>query len=307
MRHNLYMRPFRIFLLCLALDSPAFAQPLVMTTSPVLQDLVRQIGGANFRVECLVPPGTRPPEFEPALEDGRRLREARLMVVNGADYEPWLEDLLKLSGYDGQIITATQGLPLLDLEGHWHEAGDDGLVDAGQSELDPYAWHDPKNVVRYVENIRAALTSLMPARAGDFRDRAASYTRELQALNDDAVKQFGAVPRDRLRLVTPLQCFHYLAAAYGLQIVPVPGLASGQDLRPAVLERMVVGIHQLHVPVVFFESTANPRTLKRISDETGTMTITSLYTDGLGPAGSPAGTCLGMLRANIDTLVRALK
>jgi zinc/manganese transport system substrate-binding protein len=89
--------------------------------------------------------------------------------------------------------------------------------------------------------------------------------------------------------------------------VPIPGLASGQELRPAVLERLVTGITQLHVPAVFFESTANAKTVKRITDETRTRVITTLLTDDLGPAGTPAATYLGMIRANVDTLVGALK
>jgi ABC-type Zn uptake system ZnuABC Zn-binding protein ZnuA len=147
----------------------------------------------------------------------------------------------------------------------------------------------------------------MPARVGEFRNRAEACIRELQALHAYAVERLGAIPPARRRLATSLDNFQYLAAAYGLKIVRIPGLASGQELRPAVLERMLTGIYQLHVPAVFFEATANPRTLKRISDETGTKTITSLCPEALGPAGSPTGTCLGMLRANIETIARALK
>jgi len=301
------MRPIRLFLLALALGVPALAQPLVLTSNPILQDLVRQVGGDNFRVECLVPPGTRSPDFEPTPADGQRLRDAALLVVNGAGYEPWLGGVLKQSNYDAPVSIASQGLALLDYDGNWLEPGEDGMVNASPTDLDPYAWHDPRNVVHYVENIRGALTSLMPARVGEFRNRAAAYIRQLQALHTYALEQLGAIPPARRRLVTPMNNFQYLAAAYGLKIVPIPGLASGQELRPAVLEHMVNGIAQLHVPAVFFEATANPRTLKRISDETGTKTIASLYPEGLGPPGSPAASCLGMLRANIDTIARALK
>ena len=301
------MSLFRPLLLCLALAVPIAAQPLVVTTSPVLQDLVQQIGGDSVRVECLLPAGIRAPDFEPTPESAHRLGAAQLFVVNGAGYEPWLEDLLKQSSYDGPVLVATQGLALLGLDGQWHEPTDDAPVNSAQGDLDPYAWHDPQNVVHYVANINGALTSLLPARAGAFRIRAAAYTRELQALQAYAQAQLGSIPRDRRRLATSLQAFRYFAATYGLQIVPIPGLAAGQELRPAVLEHMLTGIARLHVPAVFFESTANARTVKRIADETQTKVVTTLYTDGLGAAGSPAATYLGMFRANVDTIVQALK
>ncbi|HWA09382.1 MAG TPA: metal ABC transporter substrate-binding protein [Opitutaceae bacterium] len=281
------------------------AQPLVLTSSPILLDLVQQVGADSVRAECLVPAGTRSPDFEPTPEAARRLAEAQLLVVNGAGYEPWLNDLLKQSGYEGPVIVATQGLALLDADGQWHEPADETA--ASQVDLDPYAWQDPQNLVRYVGNIGGALTSLLPARAGAFQIRIAALGRELRSLQDYARSQFAALPRDRRRMATSLTAFNYLAAAYGLQIVPIPGLASGQELRPAVLEHMLVGITQLHVPAVFFESTANVRTVKRIADETRTKVITTLRSDDLGPAGSPTATCIGMLRANIDAIISALK
>jgi ABC-type Zn uptake system ZnuABC Zn-binding protein ZnuA len=301
--------PLRLFLLAFALTAPALAQPLVLVTSSVLQDLVQQVGGDAIRVERLVPAGARSPEFEPSLDDLRRLEEAQCLVVNGAGFEPWLANALRQSNYERPVIIATEGMPLLDLEGRWHEPSDETTADFGQGLFDPYAWHDPQNAVRYVANINGGLASLIPARTGAFAIRAAAYTKELQALQAYARAQFASLPQgqDHRRLATSLQNFNYLAATYGLKIVPIPGLASGQELRPAILERLLTGITQLHVPAVFFESTANPKTVKRIADETRTKVITNLCTDDLGPAGTSTATYLGMIRANVDTIVGALK
>jgi zinc/manganese transport system substrate-binding protein len=296
----------RLFLFFLALVVPAAAQPLVLTTSPVLQDLVRQVGGASVRVECLVPAGTSGPDFEPTPETARRLHEAGMLVVNGSGNEPWLDELLQRSDYAGAVVVATEGLPLLDLDGQWH-AADSPVAAIDQDDFDPYAWHDPRNVIRYVENIRAGLARLLPTREGEYRIRTNSYTGELQNLHAYAVEQFGSIPADRRRLVTSLASLHYFAAAYGLRIVRIPGLASGQELRPGILGKLVDTITRLRAPAVFFEPTANARTIKRIADATKARIITSLYTDGLGPAGSAAGTYLGMFRANVDTIVVALK
>jgi zinc/manganese transport system substrate-binding protein len=47
--------------------------------------------------------------------------------------------------------------------------------------------------------------------------------------------------------------------------------------------------------------------VKRIVDETHSKVVTTLFTDDLGPAGTPTATYLGMIRANVDTIVGALK
>jgi ABC-type Zn uptake system ZnuABC Zn-binding protein ZnuA len=301
-------RPLRLLLLVCLLAVPAAAQqPLVLVTSSVLQDLVQQVGGDAIRVERLVPAGVRTPDFEPNIDSIRRLEEAQCLVINGAGYEPWIADCVRQANYEGAIIIATQGVALLDLEGRWHEASDETTADLGQGLFDAYAWHDPDNATRYVANINGGLASLIPARAGAFGIRAAAYTKELQALQAYAKAQFATLPRDHRRFATSLQNFNYLAAGYGLQILPIPGLASGQELRPPILERLVTGITQLHVPAVFFENTANAKTVKRIVDETHSKVVTTLFTDDLGPAGTPTATYLGMIRANVDTIVGALK
>lgn len=304
------LRPFRLLLLVCLLAFPAAAQqPLVLVTTAVLQDFVQQVGGDAIRVERLVPAGTRTPDFEPNLDNIRRLEEAQCLVINGAGFEPWLADCIRQANYEGAVIIATQDMSLLDLEGRWHGASDETTADFGQGLFDPYAWHNPENAIRYVANINGGLASLIPARAGAFGIRAAAYTKELQALQAYARAQFATLPHDpdSHRLATSLQSFNYLAAAYGLKIVPVPGLASGQELRAPILERLVTGISQLHVPAVFFESTANPKMVRRIADETGAKVITTLLTDDLGPAGTTGATYLGMIHVNVDTIVRALK
>lgn len=301
--------PLRCLLFVFSLAIPAAAQPVVLVTTSILQDFVQQVGGDAIRVERLVPAGVRTPDFEPTIDNIRQLEEAQCLVINGAGFEPWLADALRQANYERPIIIATEGIALLDLEGRWHGASDETSADFGQGLFDSYAWHDPQNAIRYVANINGGLASLIPARAGAFGIRAASYTKELQALQAYARVQFATIPpgQENRRFATSLQNFNYLANGYGLKVVPIPGLASGQELRPPILERLVTGITQLHVPAVFFESTANPKMVKRIADETHSKVITTLLTDDLGPAGTPNATYLGMVRTNVDTIVGALK
>jgi ABC-type Zn uptake system ZnuABC Zn-binding protein ZnuA len=134
-----------------------------------------------------------------------------------------------------------------------------------------------------------------------------AFQAELSAAHAEAQARIATIPAARRRLVTPHDTFRYFARAYGLQVVNIPGLASGQEPRPAALERLIDMIHQLRVPAVFFESTANARTLRTITGETSTKTVTTLVAEGLGPEGSPTGTYLGMFRANVDAIVAALK
>jgi len=297
----------RFLPLMLALAVPATAQPLVVTTNPVLQDLVRQIGGADVRVECLLPDGANPAEYEPTPANVRQLAGAGLLVANGAGYEPWLDDLVRKAGYAGLQTNVSDGVALLDIDGRLHDPTDETASNLDQFILEPHAWLDPRNVMHYVAGIRDNLAELIPTRLHDFANRTTAYLGELRAVHAYAQAQLGAVPREHRRLATSLPAFRYLALAYDLTYVPIPGLGSGQELTPTIEARLAERVAQLKVPAVFFESTSHPRALRHITDATGVKTITTLYADGLGPAGSPAATYLGMFRANIDTVARALK
>lgn len=56
---------FFFFLSLWFLFAPAFAQIPVAATTPILADLVREVGGSRVRVVGVVPPGGDPHTFKP--------------------------------------------------------------------------------------------------------------------------------------------------------------------------------------------------------------------------------------------------
>lgn len=303
--------PILLFSLA-ALALASHAQPVVMTTNTILQDLVRQVAGDRVDARCLLPVGVDPHSFEPSPADVRRLAQAQLVVVNGVDFEPWLDKLVFNSGYNGPTVVASEGVPLLDSEGHVHDPAseDDDPATGDPHEhgtLDPHAWHDPRNLIRYTRNVALALTDLLPEHAAEIEAAAAAYIAKLEALHRYAAAEFAKLPNARRRLVTAHDALRYLGHAYDLQITPIAGLAPGQEPNPRALARLIDSIRAHNVPAVFFESTSSPKALRLIADEAGVNTVTSLYTDSLGPAGSPGATYLGLFRHNVDTIVEALR
>ena len=49
------------------------------------------------------------------------------------------------------------------------------------------------------------------------------------------------------------------------------------------------------------------RVVELLADEAGVVVPPSLYTDSVGPAGSPVDTYRGMMRHNADTIAAALR
>lgn len=299
-----------VAILALALSARA-AEPLVVAANPVLADIVRQVAGPTVEVEVLLPEDALSREFEPTEEIAKKLNNAALFVVNGAGYEPWLEQLLKQASYTGPVLDASENVPLYDQSGALHQpnAEDDpkkNLFEA--TDFDPFAWHDPRNVVLYAESVARALATFLPAEKLKVVDaNLATFTTDLRAAHLAAQEKLAAIPAAKRRLVTPYDAFRYFSTTYSLPVSSIPGLASGVEPRPAALERLLTMITQLRATAVFLEKGANPRTLQRITAETGAKTVTTLVAEGLGPVGSPTGTYLGMFRANVEAIVTALK
>ena len=69
---------------------------------------------------------------------------------------------------------------------------------------------------------------------------------------------------------------------------------------------LIAEIQAAGVPAIFAENVANPDLMDAIAAEAGVKLAPPLYTDALGPEGSPGETYVGMMRSNVATIVQAL-
>ena len=99
--------------------------------------------------------------------------------------------------------------------------------------------------------------------------------------------------------------FPYFARHYGFELVGVIVENVGQEPSAAELATLVDTVKAAHVKAVFSEAQFNPKLSKTLAQEAGiTQVVTTLYNDALGPA--PADTYLGLMRWNVDEIVKAL-
>lgn len=298
------MRLFRLLSSFFLIGSLGAAKPRVVTTHTVLSDLVSVIAADRVEVHCLLPVNLDPHSYDPKPADIRLLAHADLVVINGLGLEPWAEKAVATSGFVGPVINASSTVSPLLLATNEIEAGSQAYP---ADHYDPHAWHDPKNAMRYVAVIRDGLIQAVPAEAEVFRGNAARYLAEIEAADHDAGARFAALPSDHRKLVTSHDSLRYLAKAYDLTIVPVAGTRPDQEPSARQLAELIGFIRKQRVRAVFFEATTGAKLVDLVAKEAGVTVVGQLYTDSLGPAGSPGATYLGMFRANIDTIVQALK
>jgi ABC-type Zn uptake system ZnuABC Zn-binding protein ZnuA len=209
-------------------NRPAHAQerPSIVTTTNDLRSLAEAVGGERVAVTALVPPGFDPEEYQPRPQDLARVRQARVVVRVGLDFDLWLDRLLAQSGAtvrrgaDG-YVDASLGIAALDVrgmsiggEGHAHGSGN------------PHYWLDPRNAEIITANILAALVGIDPAGAAIYEVNRAAFLSRLEP----KIKEW----EDRLALLrgVPLVAYHnswpYFARRFRLEFMdtvePKPGV-----------------------------------------------------------------------------------
>src|SRR5919107_652024 len=102
-----------------------------------LYEFASRVVGDRAEVSSLVPAGVEPHDWEPTAEDISRVRAADVLVINGAGFERWADDM------EAKVVANTsEGIKFNYKEGK--EVDDDhGHEDATGGGVNPHIWLDP--------------------------------------------------------------------------------------------------------------------------------------------------------------------
>jgi ABC-type Zn uptake system ZnuABC Zn-binding protein ZnuA len=262
----------------------------VLAAETFLADMAQNVAGDHLQVESLLPPGVDPHEFQPAPQDAIKIAQSRVLIVNGLNYETWLQKSLQDAGNAPTLITATQGL-------------------ASAPGGDPHLWMDPANAIRYVENIRDGLTQADPTGKEVYAAHAAAYIAQLKELDASIRSLVAQVPPERRLLVTNHDDLGPFAQAYGFQIVGavIPSVTDEASPSAQQMAALIDTIKQAHAPAVFVDVGANRNLADQVASGTGAKVVTGLYIESLSPPDGPAPTYIEMMKYDAGLIVDALK
>jgi manganese/zinc/iron transport system substrate-binding protein len=284
-------------------------RPLVVATTTMAADLVRVVAGERVQVVGLMGPDVDPHSYVPRLGDTRLLERAGLVVYNGHHLEGRLQKTLEEMGARGRrVIALAETLDPSRLLG----AGD-----GFPGTHDPHVWGDPRLWAGVVPPLVEALVALDPAGAADYRERGAAYVAELANLDRWIRETVASIPSEHRVLVSSHDAFHYLGAAYGLQVRGLQGVSSASEAGLRDRSELVGFLRSSGVPAVFAESTLNAKGIAAVAGEAGVrLSSEVLFSDALGKPGDTfmhdgsihdRGTYLGMMKHNIITISSNLK
>lgn len=274
----------------------------VVCTVGMVADIVRNIGGEHVQVRALMGEGVDPHMYQASPGDVRLLSGADVIVYNGLNLEGRITDVLVKLARKIPTIAASEGVPedLLreppKFKGHY----------------DPHVWFDVSLWMHSVQHTRDVFVELDPDHADDYVRNSAAYVKELEALHDYAKRRIATIDKNRRTLVTAHDAFGYFGRAYDIDVRAIQGLSTESEASVKDINELVAFIAKRKVKAVFVESSVSEKNIRALVEGCAaaghSITIGGeLFSDAMGREGSAEGTYIGMVRHNVDTIVKALK
>lgn len=282
-------------------DASGGAKFRVVTTIGMITDIVKNVGGNRIEVIGLMGPGVDPHLYNPSAGDVQKLKSASLIFYNGLHLESKMGDILaKMSGDTKTVaVTDTVDRRLLLTPPEY------------EGQYDPHLWFDVTLWMEAVIKVRDALSEFDPDNTAMYKSNAERYLAKLTELHEYVKSQVKRVPPQQRVLVTAHDAFNYFGKGYGFEVRGLQGISTATEAGIADVQELATFIAERRIPAIFVESSVSSKSLEAVKAAVKSKGFDvaiggELFSDAMGNAGTPEGTYIGMVRHNIDTIVKAL-
>lgn len=274
----------------------------VVTTTGMIGDIVKNVGGDYVEVISLMGPGVDPHLYKASEGDVTRLQSANLIFYNGLHLEAQMGEVIeKMNEFGVRTVAVTDLI-------------DRSLLNASPTypdQFDPHVWFDVSMWMKAVEQVRETLVEIDPTHRSEYEANAEAYLNQLEELHQYVLTQAQTIPAEKRVLITAHDAFNYFGEAYGFEVRGLQGISTEAQAGTADVQELVNFIVERQIPAIFVESSVPQRNIEAVQaavqDQGFNVVIGgSLFSDAMGTAGTPEGTYIGMVTHNIDTIVNAL-
>ena len=164
----------------------------VLAVESFLADITQNIAGTRLKIDSLIPLGMDPHTFEPTPADLARISDCQLLIINGSGLESWLTKIVENAGGQCKVIEASRGLQARPVP---------KTDQVNNQESDPHFFMDPILVIKYVENIQQALSTVDPSGRSEYESNAQAYIQKLRDLDSWIATQVSQVPVEKRLIV----------------------------------------------------------------------------------------------------------
>ena len=274
----------------------------VVTTTGMIADAARNVGGARVEVTALMGPGVDPHLYKATASDVTLLDNADIIFYNGLELEGRLTDVLVKMSRSRPTMAVTEDIPLDELR----EPAE------LQGKHDPHVWFDVMLWKHVVRSINRHLAEVDPASRSLFQQQTDAYLAQLDDLHGYAQTQIERIPAESRVLITAHDAFGYFGDRYGVEVRGLQGTSTATEAGAGDVQALVDFIVARKTKAIFVESSVPEATIKAVqaAAQAKGQPVTiggQLFSDAMGADGTLEGTYIGMVRHNVDMIVAALR
>jgi zinc/manganese transport system substrate-binding protein len=240
-------------------------------------DLARQIGGSHVAVtSILANPDDDPHLFETSPSTARTIADAKIIIYNGADYDPWMDKLLSAStSKDRTTIIAA------DLIGK--KSGDN-----------PHLWYNPATLPAIAKALTADLSKRDPANAVHYEANLKAFQTSLEAIDKEIADVKKTYAGTEVTATEPV--FGYMAEALGLKMLNYDfqvALMNDAEPSPTQVAAFENSLKDGSAKILFYNSQVTDEATTRLLDLAKQNKVTVIGVTETEPAGLTIQTWFG--------------
>ena len=274
----------------------------IVTTTGMIQDAVKNIAGNRADVIALMGPGVDPHLYKATHGDLEKLSDADVIIYNGLHLEGKMGEVFSKVGRIKPVVPVGEEIPENMLR----------KVPGFQGAYDPHIWFDVKLWQHAVRNASVFLQEYDSVHRDEYKQRGERYLAKLDSLDKAVRASIGEIPQSQRVLITAHDAFGYFGDAYGVEVRGLQGISTMSEFGLRDVTDLVDFIISRKVKAIFVETSVSKRSIEAVMEgcrEKGWNVKIggSLFSDAMGAAGTPQGNYIGMVSANVKTIVDALK
>ena len=272
----------------------------VVCTTGMVADQVRNIGGQHVEIMTLMGAGVDPHLYMASPADVTALQRADIIFYSGLHLEGKLAELLERMHEQKPTVAVAEVIAEDNIRRDEHGAAD------------PHIWFDVALWSAASGAVDDALARFDPAHAQDYHKNAEEYQLQLAELDASVANDLKTIPAERRVLITAHDAFHYFGDAYGVEVRAIQGISTDSEAGVRQVKELVDFLVERKIKAVFVETSVAEENIKSLVEGCQARGHDvkiggTLYSDAMGEDGMPEGTYAGMVRANVKTIVAALK
>jgi len=274
----------------------------IVTTTGIVGDCIRNIAGDKAEVISLMGAGVDPHLYRASQGDIDKLTSADIIVYNGLHLEGKMAKMLENYAERKTAFAVGQYLNHDVLK----------RVDNTSTLVDPHVWFGPDLWLAGLEGVAKELDKIEGLQGSlqnfeDYKQQIALKKNSLNALLDSTLTD-----RNQRILITSHDAFEYFGEAFNFKVRGLQGISTAAEYGAKDVKNLIDYIIDNNIKSVFIETSVSDKNLRAVIEGATARGYDlkiggTLYSDALGEENTPAGTYIGMLEANVNTIVQGLK